>query len=155
MNFLINILDPNLVDMMIVPKVVELRKEKLLYELFELRPAIIEFYFGEIYNDMLYKINNVIDGGFAKKYECVEADDDDGNPLDISFIEYDGHSHVDDGCGGLTHLDQHSGLLITTKYGKYLIYHFMYPSAKINKFKCKYKNCCKIEWLNGYDLKYN
>lgn len=152
MNHLLT-LDTNLVEDMIAPKVIELRKEKTLYELFKIIPAIQECYFDDIFNHMIYRINNVIDGGFAKKYECTEAEDE-GNPLDINFIDYDGSWHIEHG-GGLKELEEYCGMLITTKYGKYLMLHFQEDSNKINKFKCNYKDCFKIEWLNGYDLEYN
>ena len=148
MNYLLT-LDTNLVEVMIAPKVIELRKDKDEYIKNNLIDDMQDWYMGDIYEDVIYKIENIIDGGFAKKYECVEYDGES----EVSFVDYDGNWHID--CGYLNKLEEHWGIMITTKYGKYLMLHFLQYPNKINKFKCKYKDCFKIEWINDIDLVYN
>ena len=141
MNFL-QTLDSNLVNDMIGTKVVEIRKRKD-YIKNELIDDIEGFYstYGDIYEGCLFEIVNVIDGGFAKKYETR---------YNYTFVEYDDLWHIE--SDGLEKLD-FSGMLITTEFGKYLMLN-LDTGEKLHKFKPKYKDCYKLEWINGDKVDY-
>jgi len=121
-------------------KVIQIR-EKKDYIKNKLIEDLEECYYGNIYNDAIQRIKSVEDCGFVIKYECDE---------DI-FIRYNKYWHIDD--YGLEKLDDYQAILITTEFDKYLMFHDDVID-KIKKFKCKYQDYFKIQWLNGKNLHY-
>ena len=150
MNYL-QTLDTNLVDDMIGSKVIEIRKRND-YIKNELIGDMEEFYntYGDIYEGFLFVIVNVIDGGFAKKYDTIYGDPSRYNYFSYTFVEYDDLWHIE--SDGLEKLD-FSGMLITTEIGKYLMLS-LDTGEKLHKFKPKYKDCYKLEWINGDKVDY-
>ena len=150
MNFLLTI-DTNLVNDMIGTKVIEIRKRKD-YIKNELIDDIEGFYntYGDIYEGCIFKIVNIIDGGFAKKYETIYGDPCRYNYTRYTFVEYDDLWHIE--SDGLEKLD-FSGMLITTEFGRYLMLN-LDTGEKLHKFKPKYKDCYKLEWINGDKVNY-
>ena len=149
MNYYFQTLDTNLVDDMIGSKVIEIRKKKD-YIKKELIEDMESFYMNDIYDHCIFKIVNVIDVGFCKKYETIHEFEGVAES-DNNYIEYDGYWHTED--DGLEKLDEFSGMLITTEYDRYLMLHYS-ESPKIRKFKPKYQDCYKLEWINGDNVNY-
>ena len=162
-------LDEKLVEDMIGSKVIQIRKRKD-YIKNKLIQDLEEFYnMYNMLNDNIYKIDNIIDGGFAKLYECdynrykldIQVDTNmvihrkmvfyDTQPF--NFVEFGGYWYEDDQCCPLESIDcyDYTAIRITTEFDEYIMF---LNNDGIKKFKCEYKDCFKLELMNGKPIKY-